>query len=182
MAHKRFFGPVRSTCIAIIEEVEEGRPLDEAIDSHFSSATAFVLSHKPLIYEIVAGVVRWKLYLDWVLSHFVRKGDQEGCALSSLDDPLPALFHAQGGLSRGRRGGGAREETKGRSTASFVNAVLRRSLRKETTSKLLDPFVASLPIEHSFPLWLVKRWLERFGVEDDRAARPPQQESRSASG
>ena len=31
-------------------------------------------AYKPLIYEIASGVVRWKLYLDWVLSHFVKEG------------------------------------------------------------------------------------------------------------
>src|SRR5208283_4075170 len=67
------FRPVRSLCLRIIKEVEEGRRLDETIDRHFSSPGVPV-PYKPLIHEIASVVIRWKLSLDWLLSHFVREG------------------------------------------------------------------------------------------------------------
>ena len=128
-----------------------------------------VLSHKPLIYEIVAGVVRWKLYLDWVLSHFVRKEIKKDVryllwmTLYQLFFMHKAAYHVVDEVVEHVK------RTKGQSTASFVNAVLRRSLRERDDLKLPSDPLSRLSIEHSFPLWLVKRWLERFGVEETTA-------------
>ena len=57
------------------------------------------------------------------------------------------------------------KQAKGQGTANFVNAVLRRSIReREGLALPIDP-VARLSIQYSFPLWLVRRWHGRFGLE-----------------
>ena len=55
---------------------------------------------------------------------------------------------------------------RGQGTANFVNAVLRRSIRERESLALPADPVSRLSVEYSFPLWLVKRWRDRFGPKD----------------
>lgn len=87
-------------CLKIIGEVEEGGLLDEIIDRHFSSEPV-PPAYKPLIYEIASGVVRWKLYLDWVLSHFVKEGAKKDLR-HLLRMSLYGLFHEESGQASGQ--------------------------------------------------------------------------------
>lgn len=56
--------------------------------------------------------------------------------------------------------------SKGQGSANFVNAVLRRAIRERHSLALPEDPVSRLSVEHSFPLWLVKRWYDRFGPTD----------------
>jgi 16S rRNA (cytosine967-C5)-methyltransferase len=59
----------------------------------------------------------------------------------------------------------AKHKSGGRA-AGFVNAILRRLAGPQplTSAASKDP-VERLATEHSHPEWLVRRWIERFGVE-----------------
>lgn len=54
---------------------------------------------------------------------------------------------------------------KGERIGKFVNAVLRRFLREEPMPLATGDLITQLSLAHSFPVWLVKRWLERLGAE-----------------
>jgi len=142
----------------------DGKPLDDTVDEHFSSMPALE-RHKPLIYEITSGVIRRKLYLDWVISHFVKRSiDGEvrlllWMTLYQVFFMRKAAYHVVGeAVDYAKR-------EKGQHVANFVNAVLRRSIRERTDLPMpVDPLIR-LSIEQSFPQWLVRRWLDRFGQE-----------------
>lgn len=54
-------------------------------------------------------------------------------------------------------------------TAGFINAVLRRFMReRDAFSKIPDKEcgLRDFSIAYSFPEWLVKRWVYRYGIED----------------
>jgi 16S rRNA (cytosine967-C5)-methyltransferase len=51
--------------------------------------------------------------------------------------------------------------------AGFVNAVLRRIQRGPPPAPPADP-LERLSIEESHPLWLVRRWAQRFGLDEAR--------------
>ncbi len=51
--------------------------------------------------------------------------------------------------------------------SGFVNAVLRRIQRGPPPSVPSEP-LERLALEESHPLWLVQRWVERFGLEEAR--------------
>ena len=51
--------------------------------------------------------------------------------------------------------------------SGFVNAVLRRIQRGPPPAAPSDP-LERLSVEESHPLWLVRRWAERFGLDEAR--------------
>lgn len=142
--------------------MEEGGLLDQTVDRHFSSpwvAQAF----KPLIYEVASGVVRWKLYLDWVLSHLVKEGLKKDVrhllwmSLYQVFFMKKAVYHVVNETVEYAK------KEKGQGIANFVNAVLRRAIREKDEMPMPRDPVSRLSISCSFPSWLVQRWCARFG-------------------
>src|SRR5690606_11485876 len=87
----------------------------------------------------------------------------ETCWLDTV--PGPVACHEAGELVK-RRGQGR--------AAGFVNAVCRAVLRRQEAgdwpwpSADADP-VEALAVVTSHPRWLVRRWVERFGIEEAKA-------------
>jgi 16S rRNA (cytosine967-C5)-methyltransferase len=144
--------------------VEDGSPLDEAIDRHFSSVPV-LSSYKPLIYEIAAGVIRRKLYLDWVLSHFVKERLKKDARHLLWMGLYQIFFMKKAAYHVVNETVDYAKAEKGQGMANFVNAVLRRSIREKDRLILPRDPVTRLSVEHSFPRWLVARWYKRFGEE-----------------
>src|SRR5260221_1456376 len=125
-----------------------------------------------LCQEIMYGVVRWQVTLDWLI---LRKttGREQKPALQNLLrlglyqifwlDRIPdhAAVHETVELAK-QSGFGPQ--------AGFINAVLRGYLREaDETKKLLAELKTSNPaIGHSHPQWLVKKWRKQFGDERTR--------------
>jgi 16S rRNA (cytosine967-C5)-methyltransferase len=152
-------------CISIITEVEDGRLLDETIDKHFLYPTT-PAQFKPLIHEIVSGVVRWKLYLDWVLSHFVKEGLKKDLRYLLWISLYQAFFMEKGTHHVVNETVDHVKKEKGQRTANFVNAVLRNCVRGRDSLALPSDEVSRLSIEYSFPPWLIRRWRRRFDDAD----------------
>jgi 16S rRNA (cytosine967-C5)-methyltransferase len=138
--------------------------LDETIDRYFSSSRG-LSRYKPLIYEITSGVIRWKLYLDWVLNHFVREGVKRDVRYLLWMSLYQAFFMHKTVHHVVNETVDYVKAEKGQGTANFVNAVIRRSLREREILQLPPDLFLRLSIEYSFPRWLVERWQRRFGTE-----------------
>ena len=142
--------------------MEEGGLLDETIDRHFSSPWVAHV-YKPLIYEITSVVVRWKFYLDWLLSHLVKEGLKKDVrhllwmSLYQVFFMKKAVYHVVNETVDYAK------KEKGQGIANFVNAVLRRAIREKDGLPMPHDPVSRLSISHSFPAWLVERWCARFG-------------------
>ncbi|MCX7857450.1 MAG: 16S rRNA (cytosine(967)-C(5))-methyltransferase RsmB [Deltaproteobacteria bacterium] len=143
----------------LLEKIDSGALVDEALNFYFSSSKIDE-SRKPIIYEIVAGVVRWKLYLEWLLSHHIRKKVKKKIEnllkltlyqVEFMKKPAYHVVHEAVSFAKSRWG----EEIGG-----FVNAVLRNHMRFRKNYSPPD-----LSVKYSFPTWLVKRWQKRFGDE-----------------
>jgi 16S rRNA (cytosine967-C5)-methyltransferase len=126
--------------------------------------------------EITLGVLRWRRLLDSLLAPHLKKH------IDKLDLPvaialrmgvyqlrflerIPAHAAVNESVELVKR---ARKS----SAASLVNAVLRRAASASTVSSGGPDFssdetstVDRLAILHSHPIWLVERWLARFGEE-----------------
>jgi 16S rRNA (cytosine967-C5)-methyltransferase len=122
--------------------------------------------------ELVFGVLRQQLLLDYLLSEHSRlalaKLDAEVLVALRLGayqvlflDRVPprAAIHESVGLVKA---------AKLKSAAGYVNAVLRRIRRDEVEARLhaaaADP-IAELSLRYSHPKWLVERWERRFRRE-----------------
>lgn len=129
-----------------------------------------------LVTELVYGVLRQRARLDWVLGQFCRKPLEKlspmlrnilrlgAYQLLFLERVPPrAVVHEAVRLTR-RQGLGDAD--------GFVNAVLR--VLQRTSSAIPFPDAGVDPVGHltvsgSHPEWMVRRWLEHYGLERTEA-------------
>jgi 16S rRNA (cytosine967-C5)-methyltransferase len=140
-----------------------------------------------LLTEIVYGTIQRRDTLDYYLRPFLKKANKLETWVKVLLrlslyqmlylDRIPdraAIFEAvEIAKKRGHKG-----------IASMVNGVLRAIQRQGVPSleDISDP-VERLALETSHPLWLVKRWVKQFGIEEARKMcetnlLPPEQTAR----
>jgi 16S rRNA (cytosine967-C5)-methyltransferase len=148
--------------------VEEGRLLDETIDWFFSRQS-IPETLKPLLYEIVAGVVRWKDYLDWVLSHYIRKPLKKDLRYLLWVALYQSFFMKKGTHHVVNEAVEYIKKEKGAAVANFANAVLRKAVSQGRQLPLPEVPEKRLSVAYSFPEWLVRRWLARLGEQETEA-------------
>jgi 16S rRNA (cytosine967-C5)-methyltransferase len=141
--------------------VEEGAFLDETIDSFFSRQS-LTDKEKGIIYQITSGVVRWKGYLDWVLSSYARQEIKQDLRYLLWISIYQVAFMKKADYHVVNETVEYVKKEKGKAQANFVNAILRRFIR-ENSSKSAIPKGA---LSRSFPEWLVERWRQRYGGRD----------------
>jgi 16S rRNA (cytosine967-C5)-methyltransferase len=134
---------------------------------------------RPLTTELVYGVLRHQYRLDWIIDSFstIKTKKIEHRVLSALrlgvyqlaflSIPRHAVINETVGLVKSGGAGGA-AGTAGAKKAGFVNAVLRKAA--ENLETIEYPGIEADPVRHisvyySHPEWLVRRWIERYGVE-----------------
>ncbi len=131
---------------------------------------------RALLLELVQGVKRWEIRLDWVLGQLaarprkkvhplvraiLRVAAYQLLFLSRI--PARAVLSEAVALARAHRLPEAH--------AGFINAVLR-TLVREGPPPLPEPAadpVLFLSLAHAHPPWLVHRWLERSGFQETEA-------------
>ncbi len=126
---------------------------------------------RALLTELVHGVVRWKRWLDFVLQAFAEHPLQRY--------PLPILTALRLGayqllyLERVPAYAAVHQMVElvkpyGKAAAGLVNALLRtlQRHREALPEPAAEDVVRYLSLVHSYPEWIVRRWVERFGVEE----------------
>lgn len=124
-----------------------------------------------LIWQLVYGVISYRLALDYILNQFCRR-EVSGLSPSLRNilrlacyqlvylDRIPDFAAVNEAVERARK-------TAGRGMAGFVNGVLRNLLRnKEKIFQDLKPgTVQEISVRHSHPLWMVESWVQRWGKD-----------------
>ncbi len=160
-------GP-RGTAHEILNRVEGGAYADILLDSMLKGMGRLDAA---LTTELVYGVLRWSIRLDWTIDSFssIKTAKLERGVLNALrlgayqllfltKVPASAAINESVNLIRG---GGAKK-------AGFVNAVLRKIDSERERIKLpemKDP-VRHISVLYSHPEWLVRRWMGRYGFEE----------------
>ncbi|OGP16336.1 MAG: 16S rRNA (cytosine(967)-C(5))-methyltransferase [Deltaproteobacteria bacterium GWA2_55_10] len=119
--------------------------------------------------ELVYGVLRWKLRLDFTIGLFssIKTNKLEHRVLNALRLGAYQLLF----LSKIPPSAAINESVElvkpDRKKAGFVNAVLRKidSERDKIRVPEQDP-INHISISWSHPEWMVKRWAERHGIEE----------------
>ncbi len=123
--------------------------------------------------EIVNGVLRWRLRLDWYLNQ-LYSGDYENLILEVKNnlrssvyqlvylDKIPpyAVLYEAVEIAKMRYN---------QKTANLVNAVLRNYLRQSKKFDILETqldILDKLAIKFSHPKWLLQRWIEYWGIDE----------------
>jgi 16S rRNA (cytosine967-C5)-methyltransferase len=140
-----------------------------------------------LLTEIVYGTIQRRDTLDYFLSPFLKKSSKlevwvkvllrlslyQMLYLDRVPDRAAIYEAVEIAKKRGHKG-----------IASMVNGVLRTVQREGVPSleKIADP-VERLAVETSHPIWLVKRWVKQFGMDEARKMcetnlLPPEQTAR----
>ena len=167
----------RKTALFIINTVDKGRKtLDQTLEDVFEKDGRF--SHKDIsfIYVLVYGVLRWKKRLDRIIENFsdTRFSGIEHRVLNVLRiglfqivylDKVPVSAAVNTSVEMAK-------SFTAPWTVKFVNALLRRAAREYKNVTFPDMekgSVSALSINKSFPEWLIKRWLDRFGLQETTA-------------
>lgn len=132
---------------------------------------SFDMRHERAVTEYVAGVTRWRRWLDFLIQHFYKgKAAKMELALRQvlrlalydllvLETPPHAALNEAVGL--------AKRLVRPRAGA-LVNGILRAVLRQQASLPIPNSGnrIDDLATLHSHPTWMVKRWIDRLGEED----------------
>lgn len=130
------------------------------------------------ITELVYGTVKAKGTLDWLLSQLSSRplNKIDKVVLNILRMGLYQLFY----LDKVPASAACNESTElakaagHLGTAKFVNGILRSAVRSKEAGTIVFPKYEDEPalniaLTEFHPEWLVKRWLQQFGVEETQA-------------
>ncbi len=167
---KNLFAGVRGTSVKILNRVERTDSyLDKLMDNELRS-NEFNDFDKSLLMEIVHGVLRWQSKLDWVLNGFfhgnfskaevtVRNTLRSALYQILFLDKVPDFAAVNEAVEFIKR-------IRGEKAGGLVNGVLRNIIRNKEGIHYPDvqnDAALYLSTMYSFPLWMVKRWMNRFG-------------------
>ncbi len=128
---------------------------------------------RSLVYALVHGVLRWRGRLDWIIDYFsrtplpridppvlniLRLGVYQIVSMDRV--PTPAAVHTAVELAK---------ECSRPHVVRFVNGTLRSVGRSHAEVPFpvitsgTDP-VQAIAVTRSYPPWLVRRWIDRYGV------------------
>jgi 16S rRNA (cytosine967-C5)-methyltransferase len=157
----------RRAALRVLDQVREGKPLDSALERGIGELPD---ADRRLAHELAAGVLRQRTALDRQLAPLVPRGWtsvsprlQDVLRLGAYQitnlQRVPSHAAVDTSVALAKVVGGAR-------AGGFVNAVLRRLGRLETTAPAPADDIQGLAQQYSHPVWLVRRWVETFGMID----------------
>ena len=167
-----YAGP-RGTAVKILNRVERTDSyLDKLLDAELKSKEIADID-KSLLAEIVHGVMRWQGRLDWILNGFTH-GNFSKSEVNVRNSLRVALYQILF-LTHVPQYAAVNEAVefikriRGEKFAGFVNAVLRNIIRTLDGIHYPNPdedLVQYIAVYYSHPVWMVRRWLPRFGREE----------------
>ncbi|MDE3057689.1 MAG: 16S rRNA (cytosine(967)-C(5))-methyltransferase RsmB [Bacteroidota bacterium] len=167
---KLLFSGVRGSAVKILNRVERTDSyLDKLLDAELRSSEINDLD-KALLTEIVHGVLRWQMKLDWVLNGFFHGNFSK--AEVTVKNALRAALYQIMYLDKVPHHAAVNEavefikRVRGEKAANLVNAVLRNIIRNLDGIHYPDVAIDAaqyLAVMYSHPLWMVRRWFNRFG-------------------
>jgi 16S rRNA (cytosine967-C5)-methyltransferase len=163
----------RSEALRILEELEKGRGHSNALLAHLPASLDE--RERGLATELVYGVLRRRSALDRCITRHASRPLQriDAPLLNALRLTLHQILH----LSRVPKAAAVNEGVRlvrarlGRAGAAFANAVLR-SICRDLDERGIEPSdgvatdAAGLAGAHSFPEFLVERFLGRYGTKE----------------
>src|SRR3990170_6564797 len=167
-----YAGP-RGTAVKILNRIERSDAyLDRLIDSEMRANEMNELD-KGLMNEIVTGVIRWQMKLDWVLTGFFHGNFTK--AETNIKNALRVALYQILFLDKIPHSAAVNESVefikrlRGQKVGDLVNAILRNILRNVENIRYPDPKedrIQHLAVIESHPSWIVKRWATRFGFDE----------------
>ena len=163
----------RRIALSVLNGVDDSNDFPESLlHRAFEREPQLIRKDRALATELVYGVLRYRGRLDWVICQLsrtpIRKIDPSVLNIIRLG-LYQILFHSR--IPPSAAVNDSVEMAKSRAPSwvvRFVNGVMRSAARRAKEIPLpdyADDPVQAIAIRESHPLWLVKRWVERLGVE-----------------
>ena len=164
----------RKTALYILNSLDKGNKTLDSILETFSDKTDLLSKRdRSLLNALVYGVIRWRGRLDHIIDYLsnipvtridpkvlniIRIGLFQIMYLSRI--PVPATVNTSVELAK---------SFAPPWVIGFVNAILRNADRKFEKVPFPDTkkdLVSAIAVQSSFPKWLIKRWLHRYGQKE----------------
>ena len=165
-------GP-RGTAVKLLNRVERSDSyLDRLLETEMRNTEMNELD-KGLMNEIVTGVVRWQMKLDWVLTGFFHGNFTK--AETNIKNALRVALYQILFLDKVPHSAAVNESVefikrlRGQKVGDLVNGVLRNIVRNLENIRYPDPNedkIQNLAVIESHPNWIVKRWVSRYGYDE----------------
>jgi 16S rRNA (cytosine967-C5)-methyltransferase len=167
----------RSLAVDILNRIDHaGLFAEPLLDQALSRGALTDVHDRRLLTEIVYGTLRMRGRIDWIIARFY-KGDpasMDGGVRNILRTALYQFFFTDRIPAFAIVDEAVKLVKATHPTASgLVNAILRNVMRKEKEIPWPDIEIgpashisSHISIVHSHPLWLVKRWIASFGLEE----------------
>jgi 16S rRNA (cytosine967-C5)-methyltransferase len=163
----------RKSALAVLNTLDEGqRTLDSLLEDFSTDNIDIPRREQSLLRALVFGVLRWKGRLDYVISHFSRTRFDKinpivlnilRLALFQIIylDRIPDSAAVNTAVEMAKASGAPW-------VIGYVNALLRKAAREHPSMSWPDleqAPIASLAVEKSFPEWIIRKWLYRYGLK-----------------
>lgn len=165
----------RQVALDILDHLfRDNKTLDFWIDKAEPQISRLNRPDRALVHALVFGTVRWRSRLDFVIDQMARRPAKiDPLVRHILQMALFQMFY----MERVPRSAAVHTavdlaKKNGRNwSAGFVNGVLRRVAATPDEIDWPDPERLphlALAIDLSFPQWLIRRWVNRFGFEETK--------------
>jgi len=167
----------RKTALFVLNSLNKGHlTLDRILEDVQNKGLFLSRRDQALFYALVYGVLRWRGRLDWIISHFskislkkidpvvlniLRLGLFQIIYLNKI--PVSAAVNTSVEIAKSFASSPA---------AGFVNALLRNVAGEYKKVPFPDPDkhpAHNLAVRKSFQEWLIKRWVNQFGLKETEA-------------
>jgi 16S rRNA (cytosine967-C5)-methyltransferase len=168
---------VRKTAWVILNTLDQGRrTLDTLMETYSGGGQADSQRDRALLQTLVYGVLRWRGRLDHIISHFssTRFDKINPKILNILRlalfqiiylDRIPDSAAVNTAVDMAKASGAPW-------VVGYVNALLRKTSREYRDVSFPDMgknASAALAAGKSFPEWIIRRWLHRYGQKNTAA-------------
>lgn len=164
--------PARVMAFTVLNEIDSSQSFSNLTLNHEFKKNKLDKRDRGFVTELVYGVIRMKKHLDYIINQFSKK------PVINLDNsirnllrlgvyqikfldkvPARAAIHSTVELAK-------KDHHQG--IIKFINGVLRaidRGLSEVRFPDLTKDPIRHIAIVYSHPVWLVQKWVERFGVK-----------------
>jgi len=164
----------RKSALYILNTLDKGqRTLDSILEDYFGSVSSGSRQDRALVQALVYGVLRWRKRLDYLISHFssTRFDKINPMILNILRLALFQIIYLDR-IPDSAAVNTAVDLAKGSGApwiAGYVNALLRKAAREYPAVSFPDlkqNAVAAMAVRKSFPEWIIRKWMDRYGSDD----------------
>ena len=164
---------VRQLAVKILNRYDRSDSYIDKLLNHELKQDNLIIKDKALLNEIVNGVIRWRGKIDWILTGFYH-GDYQKC-LNLVKNSMRIALYQMLFLNRIPIPAAIYESVEvvkriqGEKTAAIVNGVLRNIARNVDNIRFPDRVEDEtyyFAVLYSHPKWMVKRWIDRFGLDE----------------